>query len=329
MFLHMAALYPEIEPYDHGLLDVGDGHRTYWETCGNPAGKPVLVLHGGPGSGCTSWHRRLFDPAAYRIVLFDQRGCGRSTPHASAPDADLTANTTSHLLADIEALRAHQGIERWLLLGGSWGSTLALAYASEHPDCVTEMVLFGVTTGHRSEFDWTFRGGLARFFPEQWERLRDDVPPADRDGDVVEAYHRLLFDPDPAVQRRAAESWCLWESATPSWPPATGLAERFTDPDYALAFARIVTHYVPHNAWLPEHGILPRANRLRGIPGILINGRWDFQAPLANAWELARAWPDAELVIADDAGHTPGRALTEALVEATDRFRDSFAPHRS
>jgi len=321
MFLYMSDLYPHIEPYAHGLLDVGDGQRIYWETCGNPAGKPALVLHGGPGSGCMPWHRRLFDPSAYRIVLFDQRGCGRSTPHASAPDAHLSANTTAHLIADIEALRAHLEIERWLLLGGSWGSTLALAYGVEHPARVSEIVLFGVTTGRRSEFDWTFQGGLARFFPEQWDRLLASLPPADRDGNVVEAYHRLLFDQDASVRRRAAEAWCLWESATPAWPPASGLAERFQDPDYALAFARIVTHYVRHDAWLPEQGILPEAKHLQGIPGVLINGGWDFQAPIANAWELARAWPDAELVVVDDAGHTPGAALTGELVLATDRFR--------
>ncbi len=317
----MANLYPETEPHAHGLLDVGYGHHIYWEACGNPGGKPALVLHGGPGSGCTPWHRRLFDPAAYRIVLFDQRGCGRSTPHASATDADLSANTTPHLLADIEALRSHLGLDRWLLLGGSWGSTLALAYAVAHPDRVTGVVLFGVTTGRHGEFDWTFRGGLARFFPEQWDRLLAAIPHADRDGDIVDAYHRLLFDPNPDIRRAAAEAWCLWESATPAWPPATGLADRFKDPDYALAFARIVTHYVRHNAWLDEQGLLPQAKRLAGIPGILINGRWDFQAPIENAWALARAWPDAEFVAVDDAGHAPGAGMSQELVRATDRFR--------
>lgn len=320
----MTDLYPHIEPYARGLLDAGDGHRIYWEACGNFAGKPALVIHGGPGSGCTPWHRRLFDPAAYRIVLLDQRGCGRSIPHASAPDADVSANTTTHLLADIEALRKHLGIDRWLLLGGSWGSTLALAYAVAHPRRVTEIILFGVTTGRHSEFDWTFRGGLGRFFPEQWDRLVAALPPAERQGDIVDAYHRLLFDPDPAVRRRAAEAWCLWESATPAWPPVAGLADRFTDPDYALAFARIVTHYVRHNAWLPEQGILPQAKRLHGIPGILVNGRWDFQAPLSNDWELARAWPGAELVVVDNAGHTPTTTLVQELVRATDRFRESL-----
>jgi len=318
----MTALYAEIEPNDHGLLDVGRGHRLYWETCGNPNAGPALVLHGGPGSGCAPWHRRLFHPDAYRAVLFDQRGCGRSTPHASAPGTDLSTNTTAHLLADIERLREHLDVERWLVLGGSWGSTLALAYAEAHPQRVTAIVLFGVTTGCHSEFDWTFRGGLAAFFPQQWERLLDSLPPGDRDGDVVEACHRLLFDPDPDVRRRAAEAWCLWESATPAWPPATGLAPRFRDPDYALAFARIVTHYVRHNAWLEDGALLRDAAALAGIPGVLVNGRFDLQAPIASAWTLRRAWPAAELVIVDDAGHAADSpAIARALVRATDRFR--------
>jgi proline iminopeptidase len=313
-------LYPPVEPYDHGLLDAGDGHSIYWEACGNPDGKPALVLHGGPGSGCTPWHRRLFDPEAYRVLLFDQRGCGRSTPQASEPAAGLMANTTAHLIADIERLRRHLGVERWLLLGGSWGSTLALAYAEAHPARVSGLVLFGVTTGRSSEFDWTFRGGLAAFFPEQWERLCAVLPEEER-GDVVEAYARLLADPDPAVHKRAAEEWCLWESASPDWPPRPGLAQRFEDPAYALAFARIVTHYVRHNAWLEDSQLLDNASRLAEIPGVLINGRFDFQAPIGNAWALKRAWPEAELVIVDDAGHAAGdRSITEEIARATDRF---------
>jgi proline iminopeptidase len=248
----MTGLYPEIEPYDHGLLEVGDGNLVYWEACGNPRGKPAVVLHGGPGSGCTPWHRRLFDPSAYRLVLFDQRGCGRSTPHASAPDADLKGNTTQDLIADVERLRQHLDVSRWLAFGGSWGSTLALAYAETHPDRLTEVILWGVTTGRRQEFDWLFRGGVAVLFPEEWDRLRAALPIAERHGDVVDAYHRLLHDPDPGVRQRAAVAWCTWESATPAWPPTTGLAQRFTDPDYALAFARLVTHYVKHDAFLEE-----------------------------------------------------------------------------
>ena len=318
--LGMTDLYPEIEPHEHGMLEVGDGNLVYWETCGNPRGKPAVVLHGGPGSGCTEWHPRLFDPAVYRIVLFDQRGCGRSTPHASAHDADLTSNNTANLIADIERLRQHLEFKRWLVFGGSWGSTLALAYAETHPDRVSEMILFGVTTGRRSEFDWTFRGGLAVFFPEQWDRLRAGVPVAERDGDIVEAYHRLLHDPDPTVRQRAAEAWCMWESATPAWPPTTGLAERFTDPSYALAFARIVTHYVRHNAWLEDGSLLRDADSLADIPGILVNGRFDLQAPIANAWQLSRVWPGAELVIVDDAGHSANPNLSQELICATDQF---------
>jgi proline iminopeptidase len=317
----MPELYPDIEPNEHGLLEVGGGDLVYWETCGDPRGKPAVVLHGGPGSGCGKWQRRLFDPARYRVVLFDQRGCGRSRPQASEPEADLASNNTGNLIADMELLRQRLDVDRWLVLGGSWGSTLALVYAETHPDRVTEMVLFGVTTGRRSEFDWTFRGGLAAFFPEQWERLRAGLPETERDGDIVEEYQRLLFDPDPDVRRRAAEAWCLWESATPSWPPAAGPAKRFRDPDYALAFARIVTHYVRHDAWLEDGRLLRNAGSLAGIRGILVNGRFDFQAPIGNAWELHRAWPGTELVVVDDGGHAadaPG--VTGELVRATDRF---------
>jgi proline iminopeptidase len=314
-------MYPDIEPYAQGLLEVGHGNLVYWETCGKAHGKPALVLHGGPGSGCSTWHRRLFDPGAYRVVLFDQRGCGRSKPHAGFPETDLTANNTWNLIADIELLRQHLNIDRWLVLGGSWGSTLALAYAERYPERVTEMVLFGVTTGRHSEFDWTFRGGLAAFFPEQWERLREGVPAAERDGDVVEAYDRLLNDPDPAVRTRAALAWCMWESATPAWPPTAGLAKRFRDPAYAFAFARIVTHYVRHNAWLEDGALLRDAGLLADIPGILVNGRFDFQAPIGNAWELRRVWPLAGLVIVDNAGHAgDDAAITEELIRATNQF---------
>jgi proline iminopeptidase len=303
------------------MLEVGDRNHIYWETCGNPLGKAAIVLHGGPGSGCTPWHRRLFDPAAYRVVLFDQRGCGRSTPHASAPEIDLTSNNTWNLLADIELLRRRLDVSRWLVFGGSWGSTLALAYAEKHPDHVTEMILFGVTTGRRQEFDWLFRGGVAVFFPEQWARLRAAVPAGDRDGDVVDAYDRLLHDPDPAVRQRAAFEWCLWESATPAWPPASGLAKRFTDPAFAMAFARLVTHYVRHNAWIEDGSLLRGAGSLAEIPGVLVNGRFDFQAPIANAWALRRVWPRAELIIVDDAGHSPDHAgITRELIRATGRF---------
>jgi proline iminopeptidase len=317
----MRDLYPAIEPHAHGMLELAGGDLLGWEVCGNPNGKPALVLHGGPGSDCTPWHRRLFDPARYRIVLYDQRNCGRSRPHAGAPGTDLSANTTDNLIDDIERLREHLGVRRWLVLGGSWGSALALAYAERFPLHVTELVLFGVTTGRREEFDWLFRDGLRRFFPEEWERRRAALPVADRDDDVVEAYHRRLYDPDPSVRERAAQAWCAWESATADWPPAPGLAPRFRDASFALAFARIVTHYVRHDAWLGDGAVLRDADKLVDIPGVLVNGRFDFQAPLATPWALHRRWPRSELVVVDDAGHAADhRGITEQLVRATDRF---------
>ena len=317
----MPDLYPAIEPYDCGMLEVGDGNRVYWEACGNPHGKPAVVLHGGPGSGCTPWHRRLFDPSAYRIVLFDQRNCGRSTPHASAPDTDLASNNTANLVADIERLRQRLGLERWLVCGGSWGSVLALAYAERHPSRVTELVLFGVTTGRRKEFDWFFRGGVSILFPEQWDRLREAVPAALRDGDIIEAYYRLLHDPDPAIRNQAALAWCIWESASPAWPPAGGLSPRFRDPTFALAFARIVNHYVRHYAWLEDGILLREATKIAAIPGVMVNGRFDLQAPIAWAYDLSRVWPRGKLVIVDQAGHDASNTnIAGELIRATDRF---------
>jgi proline iminopeptidase len=314
----MPELYPATTPYAQGFFDVGDGQQVYWETCGNPQGKPAIVLHGGPGSGCSPWHRQLFDPSVYRIVLFDQRNCGRSRPHASEAGIDLATNTTAYLIADIEQLRQHLAIAQWLVLGGSWGSVLALAYAEQYPERVTEMILFGVATGRYQELDWLFRGGLALFFPEQWDHLCAALPAAERDSDIVAAYARQLNDPDPMVCQRAAAAWCLWESATPAWPPASGLANRFTDPAYALAFARIVTHYISHQQWLADGILLRNIDALANIPGIIVNGRFDFQSPIGNAWELHRAWPRAELVIVDDAGH--GTGIFPAIVRATDHF---------
>jgi proline iminopeptidase len=320
----MTGLYPEIAASEHGLLEVGDANLVYWETCGNPRGKPAVVLHGGPGSGCTPWHRRLFNPATYRVVLFDQRGCGRSRPHASAPDTDLATNNTLNLLTDIERLRQHLGVDRWLLFGGSWGSTLALAYAERYPPRVTEIILWGVTTGRRREFDWLFRGGVAVLFPEQWERLCAAVPTPHRNGDIVEAYYRLLHDPDPAIRRQAALAWCEWESATPAWPPTHGLSARFADPAFAMAYARLVTHYVRHNAWLEDGSLLRGADSIADIPGILVNGRFDLQAPIAWAWDLNRVWLRAKLVIINDAGHDASNAaITRELVRATDRFAEA------
>ncbi|MEV5710812.1 prolyl aminopeptidase [Actinoallomurus sp. NPDC052274] len=310
--------YPEIEPYDHGMLDVGDGQRVYWEVCGNPNGRPAVALHGGPGSGCGPWWRRRFDPEAYRVVLFDQRGCGRSTPHASAPVVDLSANTTDHLIADIELLRRHLAIDRWLVLGGSWGSTLGLAYAERHPDRVSELVLFAVGMTRRWEVEWITRD-VGRLFPEQWARFREGVPAADRDGSLVEAYSRLLHDPDPAVRERAARDWCAWEDSHVAVRPDHRPDPRYEDPAFRMCFARLVTHYWRHAAFLGDDVLLRDARRLAGIPGVLIHGRLDASSPLHTAWELSRAWPDSELIVIEDAGHGGG-GMTDAIVAATDRF---------
>jgi proline iminopeptidase len=254
-------------------------------------------------------------------VLFDQRNCGRSTPHASTPHIDLTTNTTIHLIADIERLRHHLDIERWLVFGGSWGSVLALGYAEQYPQHVSEYVGFGVCPGRYQDLDWLFRGGVANFFPEQWARLREALPIWERQRDIVEAYAQLLADPDPTVHQRAADAWCLWESATLDWPPAPALARRFRDPRYALAFARIVTHYISHQQFLEDGILLRNAGVLANIPGIMVNGRFDFQNPIGNVWTLKQVWPRAELVIVDDAGHSPTQAgITSALVDATDQF---------
>lgn len=303
------------------MLEVSDGNLLYWEKCGNPRGKPAIVLHGGPGSGCSNWHRRLFDPSAYCLVLFDQRGCGRSVPHASTPDADLTSNNLPNLVTDIERLRQYLAVDGWLVFGGSWGSTLALAYAERNPKRVTEIILCGVTTGRRKEFDWLFRGGVAVLFPEEWERLRAAVPAAERDDDIVEAYHRLLHDPDARVREQAAVAWCTWESATPAWPPTHGLSPRFTDPAFAMAYARLVTHYVRHDAWLEDGCLLRDAGSLADIPGVMVNGRFDLQAPIGWAWGLRGVWGRAELVIVDQAGHDASNAaITRELIRATDQF---------
>jgi proline iminopeptidase len=316
----MGGLYPSIEPYDSGTLEVGDGNLVYWETCGNPAGRPALFVHGGPGSGCSPGMRRGFDPDRYRIVLFDQRGCGRSTPHASDPATDLSHNTTWHLVADMERLREHLGIERWLLCGGSWGSTLILAYAQRHPHRVSEIVIAGVTMTRRSDIDWLYRG-VARFFPREWERFRVGAGPAGRTGDLITAYARLLEDPDPRVRRRAAQEWCAWEDAVISLE-RDGRPNAYSDrpPAALLAFVRITTHYFAHGAWLEEGVLLREAGRLAGIPGVLIHGRLDLGGPLATAWELARAWPGAELVVVDDSGHTGSATMTARYRAALDRF---------
>ncbi|WGF86396.1 prolyl aminopeptidase [Marinivivus vitaminiproducens] len=316
----MTDIYPAIEPYASGVLDAGDGHGVYWETCGNPAGKPALVLHGGPGSGCSPSARRYFDPARYRIVLFDQRGSGRSTPHASAPDADLATNTTEHLLADIERLRRHVGIERWLVLGGSWGSTLALAYAQRHPERVSGMVLHSIATTTAREIDWITRG-VSMFFPEAWQRFRDGIPPAKRTGDMAGDYHRLLMDADPAVHDKAARDWCDWEAAIVDVHPAHTRHPRWRDPAFRLGFARLVTHYWRHHGWIEDGSLVRDAPRLAGIPGVLIHGRLDLCGPAITPWRLHANWPGSELHLVGGAGHDardPGMAAH--IVAATNRL---------
>lgn len=307
------------EPYESGMLDVGDGDLVYWETRGNPAGRPALVVHGGPGSGCSNQWRH-FDLDRYRVILFDQRGCGRSRPHAADPTTDLTHNTTHHLIADMELLRERLGVDRWLLFGGSWGSTLILAYAERYPERVSGIVIPSVTMTRRSEIDWLYRG-VGRFFPEQWEHFRDGVHAEDRDGDLLAAYARLLGDPDSAVRERAAGNWTTWEDAVISMEPH-GSPGAYSERTSAarLAFTRICAHYFSHGAWLEECELLRNADRLAGIPGTLIHGRLDLGSPLITAWELSRAWPDAELVVVDDSGHTGSDTMRAEIRAALDAF---------
>ncbi|SHF62637.1 prolyl aminopeptidase [Streptoalloteichus hindustanus] len=316
----MAEAFPDIEPHAHGLLDVGDGNHIYWETSGNPDGKPVLCVHGGPGSGGKRGSRKAFDPDAYRIILFDQRGCGQSRPHASDPAVSLDHNTTEHLIADMERLREHLGVRRWLLFGGSWGSTLILAYAQRHPERVSEIILVGVTTTSPDEIDWLYRG-VGRLLPGPWETFRDALPETDRDGDLVAAYHRLLNSPDAAVRTRAARAWCAWEDAVIAHETLgkPGQYSAKSDDDL-MAFTRICAHYFAHHAWLEDGQLLREAHRLAGIPAVLIHGRLDLGSPLATAWELAKAWPDADLQIIDDSGHTGSPAMRDAVLAATARF---------
>jgi proline iminopeptidase len=312
-------LFPRIEPYAQGLLDMGDGQHVYWETCGNPDGKPAVVLHGGPGSGCTPGHRRHFDPALYRIVLFDQRGAGRSTPHASAVTTDLSTNTTHHLVADVERLRAHLGIDSWLVRAASWGVTLGLAYAQRHADRVSEMVLSSVAMTRPADIHWLYHE-VGRYFPEQWARFRAGVPAAERDGDLVGAYHRLVNEQaDPVVREKAAREWCDWEDAVLSFEDGWTPNPRYADPSFRLAFARLVTHYFVHRAWLDDGQLLADADRLAGIPGVLVHGRFDLGAPADSAWQLAQAWPDAELHLVGT-GHGGGDEMTDCVIAATNRF---------
>jgi proline iminopeptidase len=316
----MSELYPETDPYEQGMLEVGDGHSIYWETSGAPDGKPALILHGGPGSGLSAGARRYFDPARYRIIGFDQRGCGRSTPHVSAPHIDLSTNTTAHLLSDIELLRQYLGVERWLVLGGSWGSTLALAYAQRHPGRVTELVLHSVATTSQREIEWITVGAGA-FFPEAWQRFREGAGEVRGSERIIDAYHRLLINADPDIRMKAARNWCDWEMAVVAVNTRHKPHPRYADPAFRLGFARLVTHYWRHRAWLEDGVLIRQAGRLAHIPGILIHGRLDISGPLITPWELSRRWPGSRLVVIDEAGHDSRDAgFAEAIVAATDEF---------
>jgi proline iminopeptidase len=304
------------DPYAHGVLDVGDGHELYWERAGTPGAKPVVVLHGGPGSGCSPGMRRVLDPSRYDLVLFDQRGAGRSRPHAGVDLAALEANTTQHLVADIECLREHLEIDRWLVFGGSWGTTLALAYTEAHMDRVTEAVLVSVGTTSRAEVEWITRGAGAQI-PEAWARFRDGVPETERDGNLAAAYARLLAD--PATCEQAARDWCAWEDAVIDVKPGDRRSLSGEDPAFRLGFARMVTHYWSHAAWLEDGVLLAGAERLGGIPAVLIHGRLDRSGPLPVPEAVAAAWPGAELVVVDE-GHGGGPAMAAAIAAAGERF---------
>ncbi|MEV5568556.1 prolyl aminopeptidase [Spirillospora sp. NPDC052269] len=313
-------MYPPIEPHTHGMLAVGDGQELYWEECGNPDGKPALFVHGGPGGGVLPSMRRWFDPDAYRIILFDQRGCGKSRPHASDVQVDLTTNTTAHLIADMELLREHLGVERWLLFGGSWGTTLSLAYAQRHPDSVSEMVLRGVWLPDvEADTGWaTGPHGAARLFPEDYARLRDFIPHAERD-DLTSAYGRRLNDPDPSVHVAAARAWGAWEIAANTLLP---VPPPDLDDATLIAFSRILQSYFSQQCFLGKDELLEGVDKIRHIPAVIVNGRYDMKTPPDGAFALHRAWPEAEYHVVEDAGHggsEPGTA--QLLVRATDRFR--------
>ena len=311
----LRTLYPPLEPYASGHLDMGDGHRVYWERCGTPGAKPAVFLHGGPGGGIAPSHRQLFDPARYDVLLFDQRGCGRSTPHA-----ELEANTTWHLVADIERLRGMAGVERWLVFGGSWGSTLALAYAQAHPTRTSELVLRGIFTIRQSEIDWYYQQGASLIYPDKWEHFLAPIREDER-GDLVEAYRTRLTGDDRAARIAAARAWSLWEGETISLLPNPDFTDQHGDDDFALAFARIENHYFVHKGWLDEGQLIRDAGLLKVIPGVIVQGRYDMACPAETAWALHRAWPEAAFELIEGAGHAynePG--ILDALIRATDGF---------
>ncbi len=315
----MRTLYPSIEPYEEGMLSVSEIHTIHYEQVGNPNGKPVVFLHGGPGGGIIPDYRRYFDPMAYRIVLFDQRGSGKSTPHAS-----LEENTTWHLVEDIEKLRNHLGIESWQVFGGSWGSTLSLAYAITHPDRVRQLVLRGIFLCRPKEIKWFYQDGASWIFPDVWEQFVNVIPGPER-GDMVTAYYRRLTSEDPEVRLQAARAWSIWEGSTSKLFQDAHLIEEFSDAEFATAFARIECHYFMHNAFFEtENFLIENIGRIRHIPAVIVQGRYDVVCPITSAWELHRAWPEADLEIISDAGHSASEPGTiNALVLATDKYRDS------
>lgn len=309
-------MYPEIQPYDHGFLDTGDGHQVYWELCGNPKGKPTVFLHGGPGGGCSPAHRRLFNPERYNILLFDQRGCGRSKPHAS-----LDNNTTWQLVSDIERLRVEVlKADRMQVFGGSWGSTLALAYAETHTDCVSELIVRGIFTIRDAEIRWFYQEGASWLFPEQWQQYLAPIPQDERH-DLVAAYHRRLTGDNRTAQLQAAHAWSQWESHTITLLPSPAHNQSHAADDAALAFARIENHYFINKGFMEEGQLLRDAHKLKDIPGVIVQGRYDACTPARTAWDLHQAWPTAEFHIVDDAGHAfdePG--ILVRLLAATDQF---------
>ncbi|GAA3169826.1 prolyl aminopeptidase [Blastococcus jejuensis] len=312
----MPAPHPQTEPDESGLLEVGEGNAVYWESRGDREARPAVVVHGGPGAPARGMHR-LLDPAVYRTVVIHQRNCGRSTPSAADPATDLSANTTTALVADMEAVREHLGIDRWLVFGASWGTTLGLAYAQAHPERVTAMVLLAVCTTTAREVEWITRD-MGRIWPEAWERFRGGVPEADRDGDLAAAYARLLESGDPAVREQAARDWCAWEDTHVSLDPAWQPNPRFADPVFRMEFTRLVTHYWSHAGFLPDGALQRGVARLSGIPAVLVTGRQDVSGPPDVAWQLHREWPGSDLVIVEQGGHGTGSA--EALDAAFHRF---------
>ncbi|GAA1938253.1 prolyl aminopeptidase [Kitasatospora viridis] len=318
----MVDFYPPTSPYDHGYLDTGDGNRIYYEQLGNPEGKPALHVHGGPGAGCSARPTRAWDPERYRLIRFDQRNCGRSTPHASDPAADMSLNTTQHLIDDMELLREHLGIERWLLNGASWGVSLILAYAEQHPERVSEVVVAAITSTSPGELDWLYRGA-GRFQPEAWDRFREGVPEEERDGDLLAAYSRLMENPDRAVRAKAAADWLAWEDAVISGEPnnSPGMYSDRTE-DEQIAFVRICSHIFSNGGWFTEDQLLRGAGKLAGIPAVLVHGRHDMGGPPQTAWELAKAWPGARLHIVEDSGHAGSEEFGQLMRDAIEEFKD-------